>query len=203
MVTAVNEKTNPPETVHKTGHQSDDNPNDYIMSTEHVDRMGDVIRVKGWELEEFRKSPIALFGHDHTLPIGKWTNVRIVGKQLIGTLELAKQGTSDFIDTIRSLVEQRILKAVSVGFQPIEANPMKSTGGLEFTRASLHECSLVSVPANPNALAIAKALSPHLANIVFAESGSSVAGEDGRLAFDSTTPNLSSARERMKGLGIR
>jgi HK97 family phage prohead protease len=191
------------ETIHKTGVQSEDNPYKFRMSDESVDRMGDVVRANGWDLTAFKNSPIALFNHDHHLPIGKWTDVQVVGKQLVGTLELAKQGTSDFIDSIRSLVEQRILKAVSVGFQPIEAKPMKTTGGYEYKRAELYECSLVSVPANQNALAIAKALSPQVANIVFAESGSSVAGEDGRLAFDSTTPNLSSARERMKGLGIR
>lgn len=190
------------EPVIKSGVQSEDNPYEFILSDESVDRMGDVIRASGWDLSSFKNNPVALFQHDHNKPIGVWEDVKVVGKQLRGTLRLAKAGTSEFIDGVRGLLEQKILKAVSVGFQPIEAKP-RDNGGYDFTRSSLHEVSLVSVPANPNALAIAKALSPHLANIVFAESGSSVAGEDGRLAFDSTTPNLSSARERMKGLGIR
>jgi HK97 family phage prohead protease len=188
------------ETVHKAGRQSEDNPYEFILSDESVDRMGDVIRVKGWELDSFKNNPIALFGHDHTLPIGVWTDVKVVGKQLRGTLKMAKQGTSEFIDGVRSLIEQKILRAVSVGFQPIAAKP-REDGGYDYTRSSLHEVSVVSVPANQNALAIAKALSPQIAEICFAEPGSCAADGTGRLAFNSETPNLDAVRERLKSLG--
>jgi HK97 family phage prohead protease len=128
----------------------------FAMATEHVDRMGDVIKMSGAQLDEFKKNPIALYGHNHEKPIGVWENVRIVGKQLLGDLKLAAKGTSAEIDTIRKLVEQRILRAVSVGFIPHEAKPIKKTGGYTFNKWSLNECSLVAVPANPEALAIAK-----------------------------------------------
>lgn len=144
------------EIKHIKGAQDANDPFRFVMSDESVDRVGDVIRAKGWDLEDFQKNPVALWGHDHAKPIGVWENVAVVGKKLIGNLRLAKKGTSPEIDTIRSLVEQRILKSVSVGFQPLEAVALKNKSGFEYLSQKLHECSLVSVPANANALAIAK-----------------------------------------------
>lgn len=149
------------EQVYKQGTQSADDPYTFIMSSETTDRMGDVIRQKGWELEDFKANPIALFGHMKSFPIGHWQNVRVVGKKLMGELVLAKQGTSDRIDEIRSLVEQRVLRAVSVGFRVLEYEPMQKDdpwGPWDIKRQTLHETSLVSVPANQEALMVARQL---------------------------------------------
>ena len=191
------------DTVFKSGRQSSDNPLDFVLSDESVDRMGDVIRADGWDLREFKKNPIALFGHSHEHIVGVWENIRIEGKKLLGSLRLAEKGTSALVDTVRSLVDQKILKAVSVGFQPIEANPRKS-GGYEFVRSALHEVSLVAVPANPSALAVAKAAyTPEVANIVFAKAGAND-GDDrtGQSTHLTDTPNLDTARVRLKAMGI-
>jgi HK97 family phage prohead protease len=191
------------DTVFKAGHQSAADPFDFVLSDESVDRMGDVIRADGWDLTAFRKNPIALMGHSHEHILGVWENVRVEGKQLLGRLKLAKPGTSELVDTVRSLIDQRILKAVSVGFQPIEAEPRKSGGGYNFIKSALHEVSVVSVPANPNALAIAKALSPEVADKLFVRLDPP-AGEDrtGQSTHDISTPNLDAARERLKAMGI-
>lgn len=154
---------------HTKGAQSESDPFEFVMSDESVDRVGDVIRASGWDLGDFLKNPVALWGHSHDKPIGTWENVRVVGKKLIGRLKLAKQGTSAEIDTIRSLVEQRIIRAVSVGFKPIEAKPLKEKSGYEFIKQTLHECSLVSVPANANALAIAKSFGADPAKVFAGE----------------------------------
>ena len=130
-----------------------------MLSDETPDRMDDVIMSDGWDLANFNKNPIALFGHQSSFPIGKWKNVRVVDKQLRGFLELAPEGTSERIDEIRRLVDADILRAVSVGFRPKESKPRAETDwGLFFTKSELVETSLVSVPANPNALAVAKSL---------------------------------------------
>ena len=142
------------ETQFTKGIQSADDPLEFIMSDESADRVGDVIVAKGWDLRDFKSNPVALWGHDHAKPIGTWENVRVQGKQLIGKLKLAAKGTSAEIDTIRALIEQRILKAVSVGFSPIEYEPMEK--GYKFTKQALHECSLVAVPCHQNALQVAK-----------------------------------------------
>lgn len=169
----------------KTGEQSQADPFEFVMSDESVDRVGDIIEVRGWQLAEFKKNPIALYGHDSSAPpIGTWENVRVEGKRLVGRLKLAAAGTSAFIDTLRSLLEQRILRAVSVGFQPLKAEPIdreRPYAGQRFRKQTLLECSLVAVPANPAALAIAKHLDPQDRTRLFAESGEGT-GRVGRAA---------------------
>ena len=147
----------------------------FVMSDETPDRMDDIILSDGWDLEHFKRNPIALFGHRSDFPIGTWSNIRVENKQLKGQLDLAPAGTSDRIDEIRKLIDAGILKAVSVGFRPKESKPRpeKDGFGYFFTKQELVETSLVSVPANPNALAIAKSLhiSPATINAIFAEQG--------------------------------
>lgn len=147
---------------------------EFVLSDETPDRMDDIIMSDGWQLANFKKNPIALFGHQSSFPIGKWKNVRVVDKQLRGVLEMAPEGTSERIDEIRRLIDADILRAVSVGFRPIETKPRKeSDWGVFYTKAELVETSLVSVPANPNALAVAKSLKISLAtmDLVFAGKG--------------------------------
>lgn len=134
---------------------------EFVLSDETVDRYGDIIEASGWVLTHFRKNPIALFGHSSSFPIGTWSNIRVDGKRLIAKLNLAARGTSDRIDELISLVEQGILRAVSVGFRPLEFEPMdpdRPYGGQRYTKSELLETSLVSVPANPAALQLAKSL---------------------------------------------
>jgi HK97 family phage prohead protease len=191
-----------PDTVFKSGHQSAENPLEFVLSDESVDRMGDVIRADGWDLRAFKANPIALFGHSHDQILGVWENVRVEGKKLLGSLKLAKPGTSELVDTVRSLIDQRILKSVSVGFQPIEAEPRKSGGGFDFIKSALHEVSVVAVPANPNALAIAKALSPEIATKLFVQLDPTDGEDRTGQSTQNVTPNLELARTRLKALGI-
>ncbi|WP_210526370.1 HK97 family phage prohead protease [Rubellimicrobium arenae] len=131
----------------------------FVLSDGTVDRYGDVIEPEGWDLRWFKRNPIALFGHDNAFPIGNWANVRIESGKLLGQLKLADEGTSDRIDELIRLVRQKILKAVSVGFKPIEYEPLANgKGGLRYLKQELLETSLVTIPANPAALAVARAL---------------------------------------------
>lgn len=142
----------------------------FVLSDATPDRYGDVIDPNGWELRDFQRNPIALFGHNSDFPIGKWKNLRVENAQLIGDLDPAQKGTSARIDEIVSLIEQDILVATSVGFVPIEREPRKE-GGVHYKRQSLLETSIVGIPANPSALAIAKSLhlSPETIRMAFGE----------------------------------
>jgi HK97 family phage prohead protease len=145
----------------KAGTQSSDSPFDFILSSDTPDRVGDVIDQKGWSLKAFKENPVALFGHQHDFPIGVWKNARVVGNKLIARLEMAEKGTSDRIDEIRALIEQRVLKAVSVGFRVLDYEPMDEKdpwGAWLIKKAELLETSIVTVPANPDALSLAKSL---------------------------------------------
>jgi hypothetical protein len=57
-------------------------PLEFVMSDASVDRMGDVIETAGWQLDNFRKNPIALFQHTGFFPIGKWRDVGVRDGQL-------------------------------------------------------------------------------------------------------------------------
>ena len=143
--------------------QDKDDPFLFVASSDAEDRMGDTIMQEGWDLRNFKKNPIALWAHDHRTPIGVWENVKVEGNKLMARLKMAAPRTSPFIDTLRSLLEQRILRAVSVGFMPLKApeeivdDKGRPTGGLKFTKQELLEISVVSIPANQEALATARA----------------------------------------------
>jgi HK97 family phage prohead protease len=163
-------------TTFKT-HAADVHGMEFILSDESIDRYGDIISAAGWELANFNKNPIALFGHRGDFPIGKWSNLRVDGTALKGALTMAPEGTSQRIDEIRRLIDAGILRAVSVGFVSLERKARKNDAGdwigEHFLRQELVETSLVSVPANANALAIAKSLSisADTLDLVFAEPG--------------------------------
>lgn len=142
---------------------------EFVLSDATPDRYGDVIEATGWMLKEFESNPIALFNHNPDFPIGRWVNVKVVGGKLKGTLQMAPRGTSARIDELLNLVEAGILRAVSVGFLPVEYEQIGKGHGSRYTKQQLVETSLVSIPANPNALAIAKSVgvSPETLEVVF------------------------------------
>jgi HK97 family phage prohead protease len=131
---------------------------EFVLSDMTPDRYGDVIMASGWDLKNFLKNPIALFNHNSDFPIGRWENLNVKDGALRGHLRLAPEGTSSRIDEIRKLVNADILRATSVGFRPLESEPLEKSGGLRYIKHELVETSLVSVPANPNALAVSKSL---------------------------------------------
>jgi HK97 family phage prohead protease len=149
----------------------------FVLSDETPDRHGDIVKADGWDLADFNKNPIALFGHNSNFMVGSWKDVRVEKAQLLGELVPAPKGTSERADEIIRFAEAGVLKAVSVGFVPIERKirrgPDQEFEGFTFTKQALVECSLCAVGANPNALAVAKALnlSSDARKLVFAEHG--------------------------------
>jgi HK97 family phage prohead protease len=136
-----------------------DDPLEFVMSDGSVDRMGDIIEPDAWELRNFKTNPVALFSHNPEFPIGTWQDVAVHRGQLTGRLELMEP-VSERLRELHAAVNAGVLRAVSVGFHSRKFEPIEGSkvGGLRFLEAELVECSLVSVPANPNALAKAKAL---------------------------------------------
>jgi HK97 family phage prohead protease len=133
----------------------------FIASTESEDGDGDVVRAEGWDLRRYKRNPIVLYGHNHMLPIGVSQKISVENKSLVADIKLADEGTSEFIDTVRKLIDQKILRAVSVGFRATAAPVIrrdKDGGfqGFEFNGTELLENSIVAVPSNPEALSAAK-----------------------------------------------
>lgn len=134
---------------------------EFVLSDATPDRMGDVVEQNGWDLRPFKRNPVALFNHNSNFPLGVWENVRVEGGRLMGRLKLAARGTSARIDELISLVDQGILRAVSIGAKVLDSDPIdpkRPYGATRYKRLELLEVSLVSVPANPAALAVARSL---------------------------------------------
>lgn len=140
----------------------------YVASDETPDRVGDVIKVNGWELMQYKQNPVILWGHDGTNipPIGRSTNVRRGtgpgGRPaLLSSIEFAPKEANPFAETVYQLAKGGFVNAVSVGFQPVANEDISEKEraalgmpkyGVLYTKANLLEISVVSVPANPAAL---------------------------------------------------
>lgn len=162
-----------------------------VASDETVDRYGDILRAKGWNLDAYKANPVVLFAHKSELIVGT-ADVRVAGKRLLADIELAAPGTSPTVDAVRSLVGQKILKATSVGFRPtVEPNVIRDEKndritGYEYIGQELLELSLVAVPANPAAVAMMKSFPLEVQHMVLAHDPAEVsafaAQQRGRIA---------------------
>lgn len=138
-----------------------------IVSTESVDRDGDIIRQAHWDLDHFKSHPILLSSHNYrglTNQIGEWTDMRIEGKQMVGdALYYIKQGNPEADWGFH--LASRGRAAFSVGFVPdmASAKTIESHGNMsyEFQGQELLEVSQVTVPSNADALQSLKGIGLH------------------------------------------
>lgn len=133
----------------------------FVFSDGTVDRSGDSIDPTGWEIDTFVANPVALWAHNsYEPPIGRASNVGAVGGKLMGDIEFMAADISAFADSIYRMVKAGYLKAVSVGFIPLEWTFVQDKDrpfGINFSKQELLEISVCPVPCNPNALQEAKA----------------------------------------------
>ena len=134
-------------------------------STETKDRMGDIIRVDGWNIKQFKKNPVFMWAHRYDEPpIGRANKVWIdkEGKKLMFHIEFAPPETYEFADTIYKLYKGGFLHATSVGFMPLDwegkddEHSLPAWEGNIFTKQELLELSGAPVPTNPDALVSAR-----------------------------------------------
>ena len=124
---------------------------EFVASTERVDSHDSIVR-QSWRLERYASNPIVLRDHNTGRVIGKG-DFRIEGKESVIGITFAK-GTVD-ADETWALVEQDMLRAVSVGFIPGKVSIEEIDGRdiLVYEDNELYENSVVAIPSNPEALA--------------------------------------------------
>lgn len=121
-----------------------------IASTPVLDRQNDIVEKGSFVWSESGVVPM-LFAHKHDQPIGVFRNITNTEEGLVVEGELN-------LDTVKgreswSLLKQGALKALSVGFTILE-KALKD--GIRYIqKAELHEISLVTIPANPEARILA------------------------------------------------
>lgn len=124
-----------------------------VASDETVDRHGETIKVDGWDLKNFKKNAVMLVSHNWSdLPIGKWLKPRVEDNKLLMDAKFSE--TSSKATEVLNLVKEGILNTVSVGLIVKDRDEKDPS---IITKAELLEVSWVSLPANPNAMALALA----------------------------------------------
>lgn len=131
----------------------------FTISSGAVDRMGDTILAAGWRLENYRRNPVVLWGHDSgDFPVAKAPKVWIEGDKLKAEAEFIpadNPATGKHADGILQLYKGGFLSATSVGFNPLKyafTDDPKRRFGIDFLEQELLEFSCVTVPANAEAL---------------------------------------------------
>lgn len=142
-------------TVEGRSAGSTDGPVTFVLSTDEVDRHGDVVAADGWTLESYRKNPVLLWAHDYRHPaIGRAVELWTEPHRLLAKMEFAP---TEFAQEVAALYRAGFQWGVSVGFKPLrfEERRDEKTGaylGVRFMEQELLEVSAVPVPANRNAL---------------------------------------------------
>lgn len=130
----------------------------FVCSTEGVKRDGNRVRNDGWDLKSFEKNPVMLWAHDYAQPpLGSWSDWKVEKED--GELALvmtAKFADYDFADTIYRLYLDGHMRAVSIGWTPLEYEEIEDEDGrrigFDFVKNELLECSAVPIPSDPDAL---------------------------------------------------
>lgn len=119
-----------------------------IATTPSTDRMGDVIEPLG---ARFAAELPLLWQHDHASPVGHVRFGKPTAKGIPFTasiVKIAEEGElKALVDKAWQSVKARLVRAVSIGFRPIEYSLMEG-GGVRFLETEILELSLVTVPAN-------------------------------------------------------
>jgi HK97 family phage prohead protease len=125
-----------------------------IATSSAPDRMGDVVEPLG---VTFKNPLVLLHQHDAERPVGqvKFDKPTKDGVRFRATLpRIDEPGPlKDRVDTAWGEVKAGLVRAVSIGFRVMEGGyEVLKSGGLRFTKTEVLELSLVSVPANADAV---------------------------------------------------
>jgi hypothetical protein len=136
----------------------------FVISTEQVDLMGDIVVQAGMTpVSERIPAQVDHSGKMRDL-IGWWDNIKTESKRTLADLILFDQDKGFVMaDMVRALGDAGVRLAASIGFHPdlneggyeLIRDPSNDwVTGIKFLRSKLVETSVVVVPANPGALSV-------------------------------------------------
>jgi len=127
-----------------------------VASTNQLARDGHILEPAGLMTENFLRCGTILFDHDPQIPVGVPAAAALNAEgSLTVDVEWAPEGISTDADRVRGLVKSGIIRAVSIGFDPVDMEPLdkqKPRGGQHIFTADLLELSFVSIPADTGAV---------------------------------------------------
>ena len=121
-----------------------------LCDSETINSYGFKTDVNGINLSRFEKNPVMLYQHNPHMVIGRWEDIKIEGGQLSATPVFDMEDPE--AAEIARKVEQGFIKGCSMG---IVIKQMTRTKGIDTaTESVLLEASIVSIPADENALVV-------------------------------------------------
>ena len=138
----------------------------FVASDETRDSYGTVLPVSEWDLERYNNNGIVGYAHnlygsydaDPDYVIGRG-RAYVKGTELLVDIEFEPEGTNKIADKVWRKLQFGSLNGVSVGFSAQGAHwgeGEEAEGGskptLYYTGLELLEVSVVTIPANPNAV---------------------------------------------------
>jgi HK97 family phage major capsid protein/HK97 family phage prohead protease len=158
-----------------------------IATTPTPDRMDDIVEPDGAVF----KLPIALlWQHNSREPVGHVFEAKVTSEGIRIKARFVKvsepASLKDDLDRCWSMVKSGLVRALSIGFSPIEWSDIKNSWGVRFTSWEWLELSCVTIPANADAsITSVKAIDREYLR---AASGRNAGGVVVRL--DKTTPGV-------------
>ena len=129
-----------------------------IMTSDKKDRDGEIIKLDGWNFENFMKNPVVIYGHNYYSienVIGRVDKIYREGNTIVAEGRFASEAANPKAQMVRRLYDEKILQAVSVGFI-VKGRDVQDDSII--TSAELLELSFVPIQSNPDAVDIMKAL---------------------------------------------
>jgi len=120
-------------------------------STPTVDREGEVVLPEALAaaLRDYMRNPIVTYAHDWLNPIGRTVEARATEAGLWVQMQLGRTARAR---EVWQLVEDRILRSLSIGFNAGPEDGFERDGLWYWRRIELLEIAVVPIPANPNAV---------------------------------------------------
>jgi HK97 family phage prohead protease len=136
------------------------------ITTNAIDRDGEVVIPAGMNSKEYERNPVLLYAHDAAKPIGKMLGMRRNDDTIAADFALAPRPETHegewLPDTVAALMRFGALRGVSIGFAPqpggmrvaSKADTERYGTGVKrvFSKWTLYEVSVVAIPANQQAL---------------------------------------------------
>lgn len=123
-----------------------------IATTPRLDRAGDIVEPLGIS---FKNPMPLLWQHKHDKPVGTVTfdTPTSDGVTFVAELPVINEAglLRDRIEEAWQSVKAGLVSAVSIGFRPLEY-AFLDEGGVRFTKTEVYELSLVTIPAQPDAV---------------------------------------------------
>lgn len=124
----------------------------FILSDESENSYGFKVLTSGIDISRFQKNPVMFYNHNREMGvIGRWENIRFESSRLLA--DPFFDDTDELGVKIKGKVQKGFIKSASIGIEVIEAE------NNVVTKCNLHECSVVDIPSNQNALTLYDKLS--------------------------------------------